>query len=295
MYEYYYFTEVDTALESFLKDKLQIDELDIEDVFTDTQLSKLENRKDYLYVALQFPHFNREKKSFEADEVHIFVCPKYITIINKHNYKKVEAFDQIHSRIPDITDSSFVCFYELVDYVVTKLFGTIARFNSEITQLETDIFENTDQKDLIIDIQIEKKNLINFLGLIHPLQLVIQDLQIQFSKNEKYAERIELLDDSLDKIKKISSSLELSRRHLGILSEANESLMVRATNQSLKTLTVVSLLLFVPNLVFAFFGMNIYLGWFNTNMDWRTTATVVGGTVVLGVGMYIVMKRKKVL
>jgi Mg2+ and Co2+ transporter CorA len=42
-----------------LEEQYNVTDLDVEDVTTNTQLSKLEKRKEYLYVALQFPDLRK--------------------------------------------------------------------------------------------------------------------------------------------------------------------------------------------------------------------------------------------
>ena len=73
----------------------------------------------------------------------------------------------------------------------------------------------------------------------------------------------ESIDDSLDKIKKLINRLDNFREITKLLTETNEMIMARSTNQTVRRLTMFNVLLLVPSLTAAFFGMNVHFGWFS--------------------------------
>ncbi len=81
-FEYNFHIGLDKDLKDSMSSQYGIAELDIEDVFTDTQLSKIEARKTYLYVCLQFPEYDRSIRQFFIKEIHIFVAPKFLLLID---------------------------------------------------------------------------------------------------------------------------------------------------------------------------------------------------------------------
>jgi len=105
-----------------------------------------------------------------------------------------------------------------------------------------------------------KKNIINFKSLLEPLEELVQEM---VESHGKYVDRAgeEDLDDSLDKLKKLSNKLDNFQGTMSLLTETNELLIARSTNKTIKVLTVVNLFLFVPSVLAGFFGMNVYFGW----------------------------------
>ena len=243
--------------------KYQITQLDLEDVYTDTQLSKFERRPDYIYVALQFPEFERAEETFVTKEVHCFVSVDYFIIIDKHDFRQLQRFE-LHRQIElSQEQNSFTLFYEMLDYVLTRLFRAMRKFSREVDDLENELFATgkTTDKDFIFDIQIIKRNLINFSSLVAPLEDVVIDLQTHYNRFLKLENRVELLDDSLDKIKKMRNNLKNFMQQMNLISETNESLIARNTNQVIKLMTATSIMVIFPSFIAAFFGMNVYFGW----------------------------------
>jgi len=256
---------VHLGLDQDLKEKMDtfygIDELDIEDVFTDTQLSKIEYKNNYLYICLQFPEFDKSIRQFIIKETHIFVAPKFLLLIDKDESRFINQFNDIKDKI--ITDdniTSFELFYEIFDFIVTKLTQVIFKFKKEIAVIENEIFNFKTQQDLLKEILIIKRNLINFESVILPIQTLIIDLETKKNVFITNVE-IELLDDTLDKVKKLINNLQNFKGQMELITDTNEVLIARNTNEIIKALTSVNIIVLAPTVIASFFGMNIYFGW----------------------------------
>jgi len=256
---------VHLGLDQEIKEKMStfygIDELDIEDVFTDTQLSKVEYKDNYLYICIQFPEYDRSIRQFIIKEAHIFVAPKFLLLIDKDESTFINQFNNIKNKI--ITNdniTSFELFYEILDFIITKLTHVIFKFKKEISVIENEIFNFKTQEDLLKEILIIKRNLINFESVIHPIETLINDLETKKNIFLTHVE-VELLDDTLDKVKKLLNNLHNFKGLMELITETNEVLIARNTNQIIKALTSVNIIVLVPTIIASFFGMNIYFGW----------------------------------
>lgn len=267
---YYKYIEGDSTEDiAPLQEEFNIDALDIEDIVTDTQLSKVEVRQNYIYIALQFPRFVKEKKLIIEKELHFIIGENLFIVINKDKCKASRNFnltapDTLRS---DLTAIEF--FYETLDYLVTKTFITTTKFKQELQILEEQIFNRLISKDRINEIQKMKRNLINFYSITNPLQTTILEFQNKQSPlihlQTTSQIHIEKLDDSLDKVKKINVLVSNFKEQINMISESNEALTARSINQSIKSLTFVSLIITIPNIVTSFFGMNVYFGFTEGN------------------------------
>jgi magnesium transporter len=251
------------GLSDSLKQQLiesDIEELDIEDVFTNTQLSKLEFRKNYLYLGLQFPEFDKSKRVFGVKEIHVFVSDNKFVLIDKDRFRKVYPFTKL-SEVRDYSSrGGYNIFYEMVDFFITEHFKALTKFKLEIEEVENQIFHFSEKEDMIREVLVIKRNLVNFQNIMIPLKDVLIDLQ------NKYfpligKEGVEKLDDTLDKIKKILNNLSNFKERMQLLTETNESLISRATNKQINRLTSISVIVLIPNIITSFFGMNVYFGW----------------------------------
>ncbi len=84
-FQYIEYHGLTDALKNKLQKDFHIHEEDIDDVFSPTQLSKFEIRKNYAYFALQFAEPD-EKNKIHIEQIHCFISPKYLFIIDEHGF-----------------------------------------------------------------------------------------------------------------------------------------------------------------------------------------------------------------
>jgi Mg2+ and Co2+ transporter CorA len=289
---YVYIDGLDDTLRNTLETTYHIQSLDIEDIFTDTQLSKIEQRPNYLYIALQFPEFDKSKGQFLNKEVHCIISQEVLLVINKHEFKGLTQFNNLKNVVLQDNPGSFNIFYEMLDFIVTRTYKTISKFKQEITQIERDIFDFEDSKDLVKDILIIKRNIINFASIIVPLDVLIRDLQ---SKRGTLitSEGIEKLDDSLDKIKKMLNNLNNFKEQMALLTESNEALIARSTNETIQALTIVNIIVLIPTVIASFFGMNIFFGWDPVQMNYWPLIVIITTMIGLTIATFIYFKKQR--
>jgi magnesium transporter len=280
-------------LKTILRDDYTIDYLDIEDVFTNTQLSKIEQRPEYLYVALEFPEYDKTKRQFLRKEVHTFVSQNYVFFVDKNEYKHFLQFNNLKEALTETEYSNVTVFYEMLDFVITKIFRVLGKFRAEISDIENRVFDDLED-DLLKEILIVRRNITNFLSIIYPLEQVIIDLQTKYTKfiDSKGQEK---LDDSLDKIKKMINILTNYKEQIVLLTETNESQIARSTNQTIKTLTVFNIIIFVPSLITGFFGMNVWFGNIGSSENWYALLFVLVIMIVSTIATFIVFKVKDLI
>ena len=218
-FQLYQYSGKDHTLKQLLEDKFQIQEEDVEDVFSSTQLSKVERRTWYVYFALQFPTFSSENLYIQIKQIHCFVSPAYLFVIDESGYQIPEEFQSIVDHLlEDGATTSFDAFYELLDDSVVKMFRILYRIQTSIKDIEGILFEWDTEEDQIRDIQTVKKNIINFKSILEPLEDLVIEMIEQKSKYVDTEGR-EDLDDSLDKLKKLINKLENFRDTMTLLQK----------------------------------------------------------------------------
>jgi Mg2+ and Co2+ transporter CorA len=105
----------------------------------------------------------------------------------------------------------------------------------------------------------------------------------------------EAIDDSLDKIKKLNNRLDNFRETMRLLTETNEMLIARSTNDNVRRLTLINVLLLWPSAIGAFFGMNVHFGWMTVSETQNLTPMMIIIVIMLfsTVGMYLFFRLKK--
>lgn len=247
---YYTKSSVDPATEALLNEQFGINELDVEDIFSDTQLSKLELRRNYFYVALQIPEFDKAKQSFLIKDLHCFVSNDWVVIIDKQNYKHFQQFvnfqDQLLEDEEVMTSNMF--FAEIIDFCMTKTYKAIMKFKNNILQLESDVFKFADDIDNLKEILILKKNLVNFESVIEPLQETLLELT-QKVKLKVSSSESDRLENSLDTANKMLNNILNFKAQMNLLTQTNESLTRRNSNIGNKNLRITTLYGFASVLI----------------------------------------------
>lgn len=269
----------------------EIAPLDVEDVFTSNQLSKIEQKPNYLYVALQFPEYEKTRRSFVIKELHCFISSEYFLVIDKHNFKYLQKFDNIKFNLNINLNTPFSVFYEMLDFIITQLFRVIGKFRQEIEVVEKEVFADNQKSDFLLEVLIIKRNLINFLSIVSPLEKVLIDLQEKYNNfvDEDGRER---LDDSLDKIIKILNNLSNFQEQITLLHLTNEAQTTRSTNQIIKTLTVVNIIVLIPTIVASIFGMNVHFGWNTEETNFTPLFLILVSMIFFTFSVILFFKKK---
>jgi magnesium transporter len=290
-FKFVFVSGLTSDLEEVLANDYGIEELDIEDIFTSTQLAKIEARPNYTYVALEFPEYDKGTSKFLSKEIHTIISKDWFILIDKSGHKHSIQFNNLKENLYSTDITVMDLFYEMLDFFVTKDFRAVSRFKSEIQKLEIDIFNFDLRSDLVKDILIFKRNLLAFESIFLPLQDVVLDLQNKYSPLIK-PEGIEKLDDTLDKIKKLLNILSNLISQANLLSESNEAQIARSTNETIKTLTAVNIIALVPTILFSFFGMNVYFGYLGNTANFIPLLIIILFSAIVSVTSYWYFRKK---
>jgi Mg2+ and Co2+ transporter CorA len=80
-----------------------------------------------------------------------------------------------------------------------------------------------------------------------------------------------------------------------LLTETNEMLIARNTNDNIRRLTLINILLLWPSAIGAFFGMNVHFGWMTVSetQNLIPVMTIILIMILSTVGMYAFFRIKK--
>lgn len=277
---------------SFLEKKYKFHPLDLEDCLSKTQRPKIDEYEKYLFIVLDFPVFHPIIKRIALSEIKIFIGPNYFISIHDDHPVLNKLFDKCKTKLK--TKKQFMgqgtgyLLYELVSELFDSCFPLFDRINSNLIELEQDIFEGESQKDMLNEILTIKKDIINFRRIIIPQRSVVAQLE---HKNKKFIpETLEVyFDDVVDKIEKLWSSLENLKELIESLQTTNESIISHNTNNVIKILTTFSVIMLPLTVITGFYGMNVALPFASSPSVVNGIATVMTGVVI---GMLLFFKLK---
>ena len=131
-----------------------------------------------------------------------------------------------------------------------------------------------------------EKSLVYLSSSIQTDQMMLRSLQhsrLTFSKAAK-----EMLDDVLIESSQSSEMVQISRQVTKTLSSTSNNMMNNNLNDTMKFLTVWSIVLTIPTILTGFYGMNVNLPVLGASYDWIIIILI---TVLLMVWLIFFMRK----
>ena len=291
--KWYDFSSENHKTVDFLAVKFKFHPLDLEDCRTEIQRPKIDEYPNYLFIVLHFPVWNNKKGRITTEEVDIFIGQNFVVTLHEGALSPLEKIrEKCQTNVGKkkyLRKGSGYFLYQLTSALFDYCFPLIDKMWRQADAIERDVFDEEGVRDLLKDIMLLKKNIISFRRIIQPERPVISALE---HKNKKFLpETLEVyFDDVVDKIEKQWNSLDSLKEVAETLQDANESLISHRSGETIKVLTIFSVIMLPLTLISGIFGMNVELPFQENPVAFIAIAGVMISTVV---GMFIYFKWKK--
>ncbi|HCZ1545200.1 TPA: magnesium transporter CorA family protein [Staphylococcus aureus] len=163
--------------------------------------------------------------------------------------------------------------------------------NKSRIRIEKELKNNITNKQLFKLMEVEK-SLVYFLAALKGNDTIIKKL-FRLPAIKRFEEDEELLEDLIIENNQAIETTELHQRILESITTSYASLLSNDMNTIMKTLTLFTVLLTLPTLVFSFFGMNVPLP--IDDHSYMSWIIVVGISLILVVIVSIFLWRKQKL
>ncbi|HEI7354942.1 TPA: magnesium transporter CorA family protein [Staphylococcus aureus] len=163
--------------------------------------------------------------------------------------------------------------------------------NKSRIRIEKELKNNITNKQLFKLMEVEK-SLVYFLAALKGKDTIIKKL-FRLPAIKRFEEDEELLEDLIIENNQAIETTELHQRILESITTSYASLLSNDMNTIMKTLTLFTVLLTLPTLVFSFFGMNVPLP--IDDHSYISWIIVVGISLILVVIVSIFLWRKQKL
>ncbi|HDD0597102.1 TPA: magnesium transporter CorA family protein [Staphylococcus aureus] len=163
--------------------------------------------------------------------------------------------------------------------------------NKSRIRIEKELKNNITNKQLFKLMEVEK-SLVYFLAALKGNDTIIKKL-FRLPAIRRFEEDEELLEDLIIENNQAIETTELHQRILESITTSYASLLSNDMNTIMKTLTLFTVLLTLPTLVFSFFGMNVPLP--IDDHSYISWIIVVGISLILVVIVSIFLWRKQKL
>ncbi|PIR78321.1 MAG: hypothetical protein COU28_02255 [Candidatus Magasanikbacteria bacterium CG10_big_fil_rev_8_21_14_0_10_36_16] len=245
----------------FLKKNFKFHQLDIEDIKSESQNPKLDTYKDYLFLVVHFPQWKDGNKRVLAHEIDIFVGPNYLITIQHGKNKDIKDFfyksmNNRKTRNEWIHKSSGYLLYKILEELFSQSRTMIDNLGKQISNVENEVFDDKPDKNIIHELAIYRRNVLNLKRILDPQRFIISSLSNTRKTflDESLSPYFDDIKDFLDKLWVIVDTYKeiLEGLHITV-----ESIINQKTNKIITLLTVISVSLLPLTLLSGIYGMNI--------------------------------------
>ncbi|WNG27508.1 magnesium/cobalt transporter CorA [Cystobacter fuscus] len=272
-----------------LGERYGLHRLAIEDCLHLDQRPKLEEYPNHQFIVLQgFTALEDDVCHLTLHEHHFFLGPDWIITVHELPFPGLEAVGQRIRADPEATlgRGVDVLLYLFADALVDGNFPILDRFNDELEDLESAVFENP-QPEQLQRVFAMKRALVTLRRVLSPQRDVVGLLVRRGIPN--VSERTVLyFRDVYDHLVRLYEQIDSGRDLLGNVMDGYLSMVANRTNDITKQLTIFSTIFLPLSFITGFFGQNFdflsHRGFF-----WLMMLSVVG--LPLGLMFWFRSKR----
>jgi magnesium transporter len=270
---------------AWLEEHFSFHPLDYEDLFSRNQRPKVDEYDDHLFVVLHFPRFDKVIGRLNAAELDVFVGPDFVITLPNERLQPLDYLFE-RCRSDEATRSGLFAkgagylLYKIVDDCVDASFPMLAKVGNKLERIEDDLFEGR-SSEIVRDISDVKQEIINFRKIVRPQRAALRDLE----RHKRYIpEDLEVyFDDINDASERIWDMLENFKEVVEGLESTNESVLSHRTNDVLRILTSISVMVLPLTFIASLAGMNVEFPLEGTDEGWwvlfAAMVFVLGGMV----------------
>lgn len=251
----------------------------IDSEVVDYSLDKYERaRLDYdplantLLVIFNVPNQQKINNHYETIPM-IFIVKDTIllTITNAKNAYVTQAMTTFINNSPDASLYAFLfnALFSCTDF----FFPYIEEMDNDRTHVDHMLKAKTSKQNLLLlsDLEI---GIVYFVSAAKQNMVLLEQIKAHSVYKTMDASEKEQLDDVLIEAKQLVEMTQLSAQILQQLSGAYNNILNNSLNETMRILTILSVLLTIPTIISGFFGMNMPLPLENNPLGWIITIIV---------------------
>lgn len=243
--------------------------------------------EEVLLLVSNVPRQTKIDNHYETVPVAFILKKNGLFVFTTENTEYILKFIfSLLERNPDLTVYSLL--FQILFLISDSFFPLIEDVNHNRQCLNQRLREKTTNKNLIALSDLEIGLIYLVIGTKQNIVLLEQIKALTVYRKLSFEEK-EQLEDALIEAKQAAEMTNLASQILDQLSGTYNNLLNNNLNDTMKFLTVWSLLLTVPTIVTGFFGMNLPLPFTDSVFGWGIALII---SLVLSIWMLIALWRK---
>lgn len=272
----------------------KIHPLILRELLVPTIRPKLDAYPDYLYLIIHIPVFNPKDRKTYAREIDCVLTKHAIITIT---YEAILPMEEFWNMVEKQSDNPhYECepghfLYHFINHLFKFSLRELDHIQENIGTLEDIMFYGND--DVIAhDIYIARRDIIDFRRTLKPQETVLRLLEEHGSAF--YGETVRPFFRNLtSEYLHIWDILDGHKETIDELYETNESIVSSKLNKTMKVLTVLAFITFIPGLFANIFGMSVST--FPLMNNPYAFWIIMGTALVVSFSVYWYFKRRKII
>lgn len=245
---------------NFLRKEFKFHPLDFDDLRNETEIPKLEHYKHYLFCIFTIPVLSGGHQRVGKENLAVFISKDYIVTITREPIESVDRFfsrakRSTRTRSEAMKKSTGFFMYYLLDYVFRDAKVILQELVREANNVELAVYDER-TKVTTKRLGIVRRNVLFMRHIIDPQRILLN--QILNTRKSYLSKDLALyyedVKDTLDSMWVITDNL---KNIVDGLFDVNEAFLSHRTNEIIRLLTVISVILMPPTLITGYFGMNV--------------------------------------
>lgn len=276
-----------------LIEEYNVPELAAKELLTKTYRSKVDLYPNAIYLILHFPKLHHESGKATEQEIDFVIGKDFVITVH---YEKIGALTECARTFENHTiiekkavgDHAGFVFFHLIKELYKSTMEELEGINLTLKEIERDIFDGREGK-MVQTVSITNRKLLDCKQALRFHSNVLSSFEkagLQFY-GESFAYYLSAISGEYSKVENM---LDGNKEILSDLRETNDSLLSWKTNQTIKTLTILTFIMLPLSLITGIFGMNSDVVFINSASDFLTVIVAMG---CLGIFMFIYFKGKK--
>ena len=239
----------------------QFHPLDLEDLLSHIERPKIDEYDTYLFIVMQFPVWDRDRRLSRSSEVDIFVGSGFVVTAHAGDLKPLvnlfsECQNEAAARNTKMSSAGRLL-HAIIDGLVDYIFPILHRVDQNIRGIEEVMFVE-DTRQTLQTMSFVRRDIIALRRIIRPQVSIISNLE---QVDRPYIK--ENLDvyfgDILDHVQKARDIVEDDADVIAGLADTSDALASHRINEVMRILTVISVIMLPLTLISGILGMNIPL------------------------------------
>ena len=275
-----------------LRDEFKFHPLSIEDATRHHERPKLEAFENYYLMVFYTLQYGEAARQLSSQSIGLFIGPNYIVSVHQHPITTIdETIKRWQVNVAEFGGDGGALLYALLDAIVDDYFPVIDQLAERVEQIEEQIFERFSEDALQLVFSL-KRDLLGVRRVVAPerdvLNVLIRREVPIFERNT-----ILYLQDVYDHIVRITDSIDTYRDLLSSALDAFLSLQSNQLNQTVKVLTIASIVLMCDALIAGIYGMNFE---FMPELHWAYGYPfALGLMLTISIGLPLFFRWRKLL